>query len=110
MRPVHKGCDDFRQTTAAARDRWLEPRMTRRQIVGAGLGGALAVWAGRAMDFGGVMSAATADAATAPGARVLVTVFLPGGADLLDTLPPVGQYGTYADLRGGTKLESPPLL
>ncbi|MDW5593780.1 DUF1501 domain-containing protein [Conexibacter stalactiti] len=109
-RPVHKGCDDFRQTSAAARERWLAPRMTRRQIVGGGLGGALAIWAGRAMDFGGLIEAATADAAAAPGNRVLVTVFLPGGADLLDTLPPVGQYGTYADLRPGTKIGDPPLL
>jgi len=110
MRPVHKGCDDFRQTTAAARDRWMVPRLTRRQVIGGGLGGALAIWAGRAMDFGGVIEAATAEAQSAPAARVLVSVFLPGGADLLDTLPPVGQYGTYADLRGDTKLEAPPLL
>ncbi|MDO8189386.1 DUF1501 domain-containing protein [Conexibacter sp. JD483] len=110
MRPVHKGCDDFRQTSAAARDRWLVPRLSRRQAIGGGLGGALAIWAGRAMDFGGVIEAATAEAAAAPAGRVLVSVFLPGGADLLDTLPPVGQYGTYADLRPGTKLASPPLL
>lgn len=113
MRPVHKGCDDFRQTSAAARDRWLGAGgvpLTRRQIVGGGLGGALAIWAGRAIDYGGVLEAARAEAQGAPAARVLVSVFLPGGADLLDTLPPVGQYGTYADLRGGTKLTSPPLL
>ncbi|HST41298.1 MAG TPA: DUF1501 domain-containing protein [Conexibacter sp.] len=112
-RPVHKGCDDFRQTSAAARERWLGAggtRLTRRQIVGGGLGGALAIWAGRAMDFGGLIEAANADAAAAPGNRVLVTVFLAGGADLLDTLPPVGQYGTYADLRPGTKIGEPPLL
>lgn len=110
MRPVHKGCDDFRQTSAAARDRWLVPRLTRRQVIGGGFGGALAVWAGRSLDFGGVLEAAEAEAASAPNARVLVSVFLPGGTDLLDTLPPVGQYGTYADLRPGTKLSSPPLL
>ncbi len=41
---------------------------------------------------------------------MLVTVFLPGGCDLLDTLAPVGQYGRYADLRPGTKIAQPVLL
>ena len=41
---------------------------------------------------------------------MLVSVFLPGGCDLLDTLPPIGAYGQYADLRNGMKLEAPPAL
>jgi uncharacterized protein (DUF1501 family) len=111
-RPVHKGCDDFRQTSAATRQRWLAEgaRLTRRQVVGAGLGGALAIWAQRAMGPGDLLGAAAAEAASAPEGPVLVTVFLPGGADLLDTLVPVGSYGTYADLRPGTKVADPPLL
>lgn len=112
-RPVHKGCDDFRQTSASARERWLGTGgfpLTRRQVVGAGLGGALAIWASGAMGIDGVLDAAAAQAAGAPDAPVLVTVFLPGGADLLDTLVPVGQYGRYADLRPGTKIGEPPLL
>lgn len=110
-RPVHKGCDDFRQTSAGVRDRWLAGGgLTRREVIGAGLGGALAIWAGREMGAGDVLAAAEAQAASAPGAPVLVTVFLPGGCDLLDTLIPVGQYGRYADLRPGTKLGDPPLL
>lgn len=109
-RPVHKGCDDFRQTSAGARERWLAPTLTRRQVIGGGLGGALAIWAERAIGFPHLLQAAEAQAAAAPGAPVLVTVFLPGGCDLLDTLIPVGQYGRYADLRPGTKIGEPPLL
>ncbi|MBB4663181.1 DUF1501 domain-containing protein [Conexibacter arvalis] len=112
-RSVHRGCDDFRQTSAATRERWLREggaRLTRRQLVGAGLGGALAIWTQRAMGPAAVLEAAAAQAAGAPGAPVLVTVFLPGGADLLDTLIPVGDYGRYADLRPGTKIADPPLL
>jgi uncharacterized protein (DUF1501 family) len=112
-RPVHKGCDDFRQTSAAARERWLPgggAGLTRRQVVGGALGGALAIWAQRAMPYADVLQAAEAQAAGAPKAPVLVTVFLPGGCDLLDTLIPVGAYGTYADLRSGTRIDAPPLL
>jgi uncharacterized protein (DUF1501 family) len=109
-RSVYRGCDDFRQTGAATRERWLAPQLTRRQVLAAGLGGALTIWAERAMGLGNVLAAAEAQAAGAPNAPVLVTVFLPGGCDLLDTLVPIGQYGRYADLRPGTKIASPPLL
>jgi uncharacterized protein (DUF1501 family) len=109
-RCVHKGCDDFRQTSGVARDRWLGSGLTRRQAIGGALGGALAIWAEQAMPFARVLEAASASAAGAPGAPVLVTVFLPGGCDLLDTLVPVGAFGRYADLRPGTKIDSPPLL
>lgn len=109
-RSVHKGCDDFRQTSAAARDRWTAPRLTRRQALAGAFGGALAIWSQQAIPFAQVLEAAEAQAAGAPGARVLVSVFLPGGTDLLDALPPVGAYGRYADLRGGMALEAPPAL
>jgi uncharacterized protein (DUF1501 family) len=112
-RSVCKGCDDFRQTSGADRARWLAPRLTRRQAIGGALGGALAIWARppeQAMPFAHVLEAASAQAAAAPSAPVLVTVFLPGGCDLLDTLVPVGQFGRYADLRPGTRVASPTLL
>jgi uncharacterized protein (DUF1501 family) len=109
-RSVHKGCDDFRQTSAGARDRWLAPRLTRRQALAGALGGTLAIWAQQAMPFGRILEAAEAQAASAPGARVLVSVFLPGGCDLLDALPPIGAYGRYADLRGAMRLDAPPAL
>jgi uncharacterized protein (DUF1501 family) len=109
-RSVHKGCDDFRQTSAATRDRWLGGGMTRRQALMGALGGGLTIWANQALPWARVLEAASAQAADAPAARVLVSVFLPGGCDLLDTLPPIGAYGQYADLRGGMKLEAPPAL
>ncbi len=112
-RSVHKGCDDFRQTSASTREQWLAEGgagLTRRQLIGTGLGGALAIWSSRALGVDTLFEAASAHAAETAGAPVLVTVFLPGGADLLDTLIPVGSYGTYADLRPGTKIAEPPLL
>ncbi len=109
-RSVHKGCDDFRQTSAGARERWLAPTLTRRQALMGALGGGLTIWANQALPLGRILEAAEAQAASAPAARVLVSVFLPGGCDLLDTLPPIGAYGQYADLRSGMKLEAPPAL
>jgi uncharacterized protein (DUF1501 family) len=109
-RSIHKGCDDFRQTTAATRERWLASRLTRRQALAGALGGGLTIWAQHALPFAGVLQAAEAQAAAAPGAPVLVTVFLPGGCDLLDTLVPIGAYGAYADLRGEMRIAAPPAL
>jgi uncharacterized protein (DUF1501 family) len=109
-RPVHKGCDDFRQTSGAIRSQWLAPRLTRRQALTGALGGGLTIWAAQALPLARVLEAAEAQAAAAPNAPVLVSVFLPGGCDLLDSLPPIGAYGTYADLRGETRIVSPPAL
>ncbi|HYV14513.1 MAG TPA: DUF1501 domain-containing protein [Conexibacter sp.] len=109
-RSVHKGCNDFRQTSGAARERWLAPRLSRRQALAGALGGTLAIWAEQALPFTRVLEAASAQAAAAPSAPVLVTVFLPGGCDLLDTLVPVGQYGRYSDLRPATKIAAPAML
>lgn len=111
-RSVHKGCDDFRQARAGAHERWLGEGapLTRRQALAGAFGGALAIWSAQAMPFGRVLEAAQAQAAGSPNARVLVSVFLSGGCDLLDALPPLGAYGRYADLRGGMRLEAPPAL
>lgn len=109
-RPVHKGCDDFRQTGGAARDRWLAPRLTRRQALAGALGGGLTIWAQQALPFAQILQAAEAQAAGAPSAPVLVSVFLPGGCDLLDTLVPIGDYGRYADLRRDGRVAAPPAL
>jgi len=113
MRPnAFKGCDDFRRTDTDTRRRLLGEgsALTRRQVIGRGLGAGLAIYASRAMLFTHVLEAAEAQAAAAPNASVLVTVFLPGGCDLLNTLPPLAQYGRYADLRPNIKIDAPPAL
>jgi uncharacterized protein (DUF1501 family) len=107
---VHRGCNDFRQTTAADRDRWLGRSMTRRQAIARGLGAGLSIYAAQAMPFARVLEAAEAQAQAAPHAPVLVSAFLPGGVDLLNTLPPIAQHGRYADLRGGLRLDGAPAL
>ena len=110
MASAHRACDDFRQTTVAQHDRWLGRSLTRRQIITRGLGAGLAVYAAQAMPFARLLEAATAEAQAAPDAPVLVSVFLPGGLDLLSALPPVSDYGRYADLRQAVKVDSPPAL
>jgi uncharacterized protein (DUF1501 family) len=109
-RCVHKGCDDFRQTSAGTRARWLARPLTRRQVMAGGLGAGLSLYMAKAMPIARVFEAAAAQAQAALNAPVLVAVFLPGGVDLLNTLVPVGQYGRYADLRQGIKLDAPPAL
>jgi len=107
---AHRGCNDFRQTTAAVRGRWLDTPLSRRQVIAGGLGATLSVYAARAMPFARMLEAAEAQAATAPNAPVLVSVFLPGGCDLLNTFVPLGQYGAYADARKDIKVVAPPAL
>jgi uncharacterized protein (DUF1501 family) len=106
----NRGCDDFRHTSEANRARWLARPLTRRQVLVRGLGAGLSVYAAKAMPFTRILEAANAQAAAAPEAPVLVAVFLPGGCDLLSTLVPLGDYGRYADLRGGIKVDAPPAL
>ncbi len=84
--------------------------ITRRQIIGRGLAGGLAVYASRAISVADMFGAAEAAYADAPNAPILVSVFLPGGCDLLDTIVPMSQYGRYADLRPRIKQGSPPEL
>jgi len=107
---VHRACSDFHQTSEATRRRYLETPLTRRQVVARGLGTGLAIYAANAISLAQILESAEAEAVAAPDAPVLVSVFLPGGCDLLDTLVPLHQYGAYADLRGRLGLrEAQPL-
>jgi uncharacterized protein (DUF1501 family) len=101
-----RACDDFRQTEAQ-RASLLDRPVSRRRLLQAGLGATLSVYAARALPLARQLEAAEASAAAAPGAPVLVSVFVPGGLDLLDTLVPVGAYGRYADLRATLKVTDP---
>jgi uncharacterized protein (DUF1501 family) len=71
--------------------------MTRRQLVGRGIGAGLSLYAAKLLTVDRLVEAARAQAV--PDAPVLVSVFLPGGCDLLGTLPPLEQLGLYNDLR-----------
>jgi uncharacterized protein (DUF1501 family) len=107
----HRACNDFHQTSEATRRTFLnDGGMTRRQVIGRGVAGGLAIYAAQAMPFGRIFEAAEAAHAAAPNAPVLVSVFLPGGCDLLDTVVPLGQYGRYADLRPGLRQKDAPKL
>src|ERR671916_537296 len=99
---AHRACDDYHRTAGRG-------RLTRRQVVGLGVGGGLALYLSKAMPVARALEAAEADAAAAPDAPVLVSVFLPGGVDLLDTLVPLHDYGRYADLHPKLKVEGVPL-
>ena len=101
---AHRACADFHRTSDATRRRYLaEAGTTRRQVLKRGIGAGLAVYAAQAMPLTRVFEAAEASAQAAPDAPILVSVFLPGGCDLLDTLVPLGQYGAYADKRRGIR-------
>jgi uncharacterized protein (DUF1501 family) len=107
MRNPHHACDDFHSTSEARRRSFLDTPLSRRQVIGRGLGAGLAIYAAKAMPLARILEAASAEAAAAPAAPVLVTVFLPGGCDLLDTIVPTNQFGRYADLRPGLKIDQP---
>jgi uncharacterized protein (DUF1501 family) len=107
---AHRACDDFHATREATRRSFLDAGTTRRQILARGIGAGLAVYASRAMSIADVFGAAEASAAAAPEAPVLVSVFLPGGCDLLDSFVPLEQYGRYADLRPRLKQKDPEKL
>jgi uncharacterized protein (DUF1501 family) len=98
---AHRACDDFHSTTESVRRSYLGEGggVTRRQVIGRGLAAGLTVYAAKAMSIGRVFEAAEAAYASAPNAPVLVSVFLPGGCDLLDTIVPLDQYGRYAGMR-----------
>jgi uncharacterized protein (DUF1501 family) len=70
--------------------------LTRRQVIGRGVGFGLTLYASKLLSIDSVLDAARAQSATAP---VLVSVFLPGGCDLLSALPPIDQLGRLNDLR-----------
>jgi uncharacterized protein (DUF1501 family) len=106
----HRACDDFHRTSEAVRRDYLGgPPLTRRQALGWSVGGMLALYTAKATPIERVLEAAAAEAAAAPDAPVLVSVFLPGGVDLLDTLVPLHDYGRYADLHPKLKVEGLPL-
>ena len=108
---AHRACDDFHATREATRRGFIDGGgLTRRQLIGRGIAAGLTVYAARAMPVARVFEAAGAAHAQAPEAPILVSVFLPGGCDLLDTLVPLGQYGRYADLRPDLRREDPPTL
>ncbi|MDQ3933346.1 MAG: DUF1501 domain-containing protein [Actinomycetota bacterium] len=106
-RNVHRACDDFHATREATRRAYLDPGITRRQVLARGIGAGLAIYASRALSLADVFGAAEASAAAAPDAPVLVSVFLPGGCDLLDSFVPLGQYGRYADMRPKLRQRDP---
>lgn len=80
--------------------------LTRRQMLGRGIGLGVTLYGARALPIFRVLeNAESAAAAAAPNAPILVSVFLPGGCDLLGTLTPLDQLGKLADLRRTLKLD-----
>ncbi|MBN1529767.1 MAG: DUF1501 domain-containing protein [Thermoleophilaceae bacterium] len=105
--PRHNACDDFHRTSEAVRRDLLGGApLTRRQVLAGGLGAGLALYTAQALPVTRVLEAAAADAAAAPNAPVLVSVFLPGGVDLLDTLVPLHDFGRYADLHKELRVDA----
>jgi uncharacterized protein (DUF1501 family) len=100
---AHAACQDFHRASEAAR----RDVLTRRQMLKWGIGAGVTVYAAHAMPTVHLLDAAAAEAAAAPDAPVLVSVFLPGGLDLLDTLMPLEQEGVLRDLRAGVSPAAP---
>jgi uncharacterized protein (DUF1501 family) len=100
---AHAACQDFHRASEAAR----RDVLTRRQLLRWGIGAGVTVYAANMLPTAHLLDAAAADAAAAPDAPILVSVFLPGGLDLLDTLMPLDQEGTLRDLRDGVSPASP---
>lgn len=88
-------CDDFHR--AAARPAGAGG-LTRREVIGLGLGASVALYLAPGTPVQRALEASQA-AAQDPSSRILVSVFLPGGIDLLDTIVPLDQYGTYRAAR-----------
>jgi uncharacterized protein (DUF1501 family) len=103
---AHAACQDFHRASEAAR----RDVLTRRQMLKWGIGAGVMVYASSMLPTGHLLDAAAAEAAATPDAPVLVSVFLPGGLDLLDTLPPINQEGPLNDLRAGVTPAQPALL
>jgi uncharacterized protein (DUF1501 family) len=100
---AHAACQDFHRAGEAAR----RDVLTRRQLLKWGIGAGVTVYASGMLPTGRLLDAAAAEAAAAPNAPILVSVFLPGGVDLLDTLMPLEQEGTLRDLRGAVSPAMP---
>ena len=94
----HRACEDFHRTAATPR----HPRVgvTRRHLLGWGAGAGVSLYAARALPLQHWMEGADAAHAQDPGARILVSVFLPGGLDLLDSFTDMGQFPAYSEARG----------
>jgi uncharacterized protein (DUF1501 family) len=100
---AHAACQDFHRASEAAR----RDVLTRRQMLKWGIGAGVTVYAANMLPTAHLLDAAAAEAASAPDAPILVSVFLPGGLDLLDTLMPLEQEGVLRDLRGGVSPAAP---
>jgi uncharacterized protein (DUF1501 family) len=100
---AHAACQDFHRASEASR----RDVLTRRQMLKWGIGAGVTVYAANMLPTGHLLGAAAAEAAAAPDAPVLVSVFLPGGLDLLDTLMPLEQEGLLRDLRAGVSPAAP---
>jgi uncharacterized protein (DUF1501 family) len=94
----HRACEDFHRT--AATQRHPDVGVTRRSFLGWGAGAGLSLYAARALPLQHWMEGAEEAYAQDPNARILVSVFLPGGLDLLDSFTDMGQYGAYSKARG----------
>src|SRR4051795_6793107 len=70
--------------------------LSRRSFVLRSAGLAMSVYGASRLGLG-AFEDGVAQAATAPGQRVLVSVFMPGGVDAMSLLAPVGdpKYATY---------------
>jgi uncharacterized protein (DUF1501 family) len=97
----HRACDDFHSTAAL---------ISRRQLIGRTMAAGLTAYMATNTPLSRILEAAEASAQGAAGAPVIVSVFLPGGCDLLSTIAPAAQSGPLADLRGGLALPSAPGL
>ena len=100
---AHAACQDFHRASEAAR----RDVLTRRQMLKWGIGAGVTVYAANMLPTAHLLDAAAAEAAAAPDAPILVSVFLPGGLDLLDTLMPLEQEGALRDLRSGVSPAAP---
>src|SRR3954468_13687172 len=97
----HRACDDFHQTASL---------LTRRQLVGRSLAAGVTAYMAANTPLARVLETAEAAAAGAPDAPILVSVFLPGGCDLLSTIAPAPASGPIADLRPRIALPDAPTL
>jgi uncharacterized protein (DUF1501 family) len=90
----YRACEDFHRTERAA------PAISRRHFLRLGAGAGLSIYAASNISLARLLDGAGEAHAAAPDAPILVTVFLPGGLDLLDALVPLNQYGAYRGHRG----------